>query len=164
MYCSVQEIRDEFAGLTISSAGTKVTETQVEAWINQESAQINAVISNRYQIPIVEGNSPISFLVLKRIALFRVSERVKNKIEIKTSVEQTSSEEKAFVQTRTPNSDLKDIASAIQLEINKRLPGIDAHKTMLPEGRTMPNNYLDNINNYKQSAVCLMSKPILMVS
>ena len=50
-------------------------------------------------------------------------------------------------------NNLKDIASAIQLEINKRLPGIDAHKTMLPEGRTMPNNYLDNINNYKQSAV-----------
>ena len=48
-------------------------------------------------------------------------------------------------------NNLKDIASAIQLEINKRLPGIDAHKTMLPEGRTMPNNYLDNINNYNQS-------------
>ena len=111
MYCSVQDVRDEFAGIVIASSGTKVTESQVSEWIDQESAHINACISNRYQIPIVQGTSPISFLVLKRIAIFRLSERVKSKIEIKTSVEQSSSEEKSFVQTRTPNSDLKDIAS-----------------------------------------------------
>lgn len=111
MYCTLQEVKDEFAGITIASSGTKMTESQVNAWVAQESAFINSCISNRYRIPVVEATSPISFLVLKRIALYRVSERIKNKIEIKTSVEQTSSEEKSFVQTKTPNSDLKDIAS-----------------------------------------------------
>lgn len=111
MYCLVQEVRDEFAGITIASSGTKVTETNVYDWIAQESAFIDACISNRYAISIDSTISPISFLVLKRIAIYRVSERVKNKIEIKTSVDQTSSEEKSFVQTRTPNSDLKDIMS-----------------------------------------------------
>lgn len=111
MYCEVQDIRDEFAGLTIGTSGTKMTETQTEEWIAQECAFIDSALSNRYQIPVVKTDSPISFSVLKRIAIFRVSERVKNKIEIKTSIDQTSSQEKSFVQTRTPNSDLKDIMS-----------------------------------------------------
>ncbi len=111
MYCSIQDIKNEFTGLSIESSGTKVTKSQVNGWIEQESAFIDACISNRYVISIDEYSSPISFLVLKRIAIYRVSERVKNKIEIKTAQDQTSSEEKSFVQTRTPNSDLKDIAS-----------------------------------------------------
>jgi 8-oxo-dGTP pyrophosphatase MutT (NUDIX family) len=50
-------------------------------------------------------------------------------------------------------NNLKNLASAIKQEVEKKLPGIEAHKSMLPEGRTIPNNYLDQINNYKQSAV-----------
>lgn len=128
MYCTVQEVRDEFAGITIASAGTKVTESNISDWATQEAAFINSCISSRYNIPIVEADSPISFLVLKRIAIYRVSERVKNKIEIKTSVDQTSSEEKSFVQTRTPNSDLNDIISG---KINLPDAGLIAERGMV---------------------------------
>lgn len=50
-------------------------------------------------------------------------------------------------------NDIENLASAIRQQIEKKLPGLEAHKTMLPEGRTMPDNYLENINHYKQSAV-----------
>jgi 8-oxo-dGTP pyrophosphatase MutT (NUDIX family) len=48
---------------------------------------------------------------------------------------------------------LQNLADAIKGQVEKKLPGIEAHKTMLPEGRLMPNDYLKNIVDYKQSAV-----------
>jgi 8-oxo-dGTP pyrophosphatase MutT (NUDIX family) len=45
------------------------------------------------------------------------------------------------------------LAEAIKAQVENSLPGIEAHKTMLPKGRLMPNDYLNNIVNYKQSAV-----------
>lgn len=49
--------------------------------------------------------------------------------------------------------DLASLAQQIKQETAKKLPGIEAHKFMLPEGRNIPDNYLQNIANYKQSAV-----------
>jgi 8-oxo-dGTP pyrophosphatase MutT (NUDIX family) len=48
---------------------------------------------------------------------------------------------------------LISLAEQLKLHANENLPGINAHRTMLPEGRTMPDNYLSNTDNYKQSAV-----------
>jgi 8-oxo-dGTP pyrophosphatase MutT (NUDIX family) len=45
------------------------------------------------------------------------------------------------------------LAEAIKVQVKHSLPGIEAHKTMLPEGRTMPLDYLKSTTNYKQSAV-----------
>jgi 8-oxo-dGTP pyrophosphatase MutT (NUDIX family) len=50
-------------------------------------------------------------------------------------------------------NDLMLLAEAIKAQVENSLPGIEAHKTMLPKGRLMPNDYLNNIVNYKQSAV-----------
>lgn len=49
--------------------------------------------------------------------------------------------------------DLISVAKHIQTEAEKKLPGIEAHRNMLPEGRSMPDDYLTTISNYKQSAV-----------
>lgn len=48
---------------------------------------------------------------------------------------------------------LISLAEQIKFQAEKKLPGIEAHKTMLPEGRTISNDYLNQISNYKQSAV-----------
>jgi 8-oxo-dGTP pyrophosphatase MutT (NUDIX family) len=50
-------------------------------------------------------------------------------------------------------NDLMLLAEAIKAQVENSLPGIEAHKTMLPKGRLMSNDYLNNIVNYKQSAV-----------
>ena len=49
--------------------------------------------------------------------------------------------------------DLISLAQHIKTEAGKKLPGITAHRNMLPEGRSMPDNYLQTISDYKQSAV-----------
>ncbi|HRG58333.1 MAG TPA: CoA pyrophosphatase [Bacteroidia bacterium] len=51
------------------------------------------------------------------------------------------------------NIDLFELAIKIKSQAQIKLPGIESHKVMLPEGRSMPNDYLDKIENYKQSAV-----------
>jgi 8-oxo-dGTP pyrophosphatase MutT (NUDIX family) len=45
------------------------------------------------------------------------------------------------------------LAAQIKTLANQKLPGIASHKSMLPQGRSMPDDYLNNIQNYKQSAV-----------
>jgi 8-oxo-dGTP pyrophosphatase MutT (NUDIX family) len=48
---------------------------------------------------------------------------------------------------------LSILAEQIKARAAVKLPGVDAHKAMLPEGRMLPNDYLNKITNYKQSAV-----------
>jgi len=48
------------------------------------------------------------------------------------------------------------LANKIKIEAQINLPGIEAHKIMLPEGRNIPNYYLNKIGNYKQSAVFIL--------
>lgn len=113
MYCTTQDIKDEFKQIVFATqpnTGATLTESLVEEWIYQESEYIDAKISVRYQTPVTQ-EYPNAFTVLKRIAIFRVCQRVKNKIEVKTNATQLSSEEKFsenYVQT--PNFDLDQIA------------------------------------------------------
>ena len=118
MYCSVDDIKAEFKAIkfdpfnaTPGAVNTATTEEQLEEWIDQESEYIDAMIGKVYQTPILEVNSPKSFKILKRICIFRVSARVKNKNELKQEVNQKNSDEK-FLQNgvMTPNDDLKMIA------------------------------------------------------
>lgn len=48
---------------------------------------------------------------------------------------------------------LIDLAEQIKKQATGNLPGITAHQAMLPEGRDLPKNYLNSIENYKHSAV-----------
>ena len=50
-------------------------------------------------------------------------------------------------------NDLNLLAKQLKIQGAKNLPGIEAHQTMLPKGRTIPVDYLNNIDKYKQSAV-----------
>lgn len=48
---------------------------------------------------------------------------------------------------------LKLLAEKLRTQAFHKLPGITSHKSMLPEGRSMPDDYLNKLENYKQSAV-----------
>jgi 8-oxo-dGTP pyrophosphatase MutT (NUDIX family) len=50
-------------------------------------------------------------------------------------------------------NDIYLLAEYLKKETAKKLPGLTAHKMMMPEGRSMPEDYLQKINNYRQSAV-----------
>lgn len=108
MYSDVQDIEGEFKGIYFKG-DTAVTAAIVTSWIKQETAYINGVISRRYVTPVTDDYEE-AFLILKRICTFRVAERVKNKLEVKTGNTQTDQEVKQPNFTRTPNADLKDIA------------------------------------------------------
>jgi 8-oxo-dGTP pyrophosphatase MutT (NUDIX family) len=51
------------------------------------------------------------------------------------------------------STQLQQLAASIKARAAEELPGIKAHQAMLPEGRSMPDDYLNKIQNYKQSAV-----------
>ena len=110
VYATIQDIQDDWKKINFNADKAIINETKVQAMIEDESAYINAWISNRYVTPVLENDSPSSYAILKRICVFRVSERIKNILEVKTGESQTSSDEKQNKNyARTPNSDLKDI-------------------------------------------------------
>jgi len=114
-YCEKSDIEAEFKA-TIFCSTSAITPAQLIEWIEQESNYIDARIGVRYTTPIISYNSPKSFSLLKRICLFRVSERVKNKLEVKSNVSQKDSEEKYIENyVRTPNDDLAAIAKGTLL-------------------------------------------------
>ena len=111
MYSVPQDIQDEFAAITFSTE-SKVTTTQLSEWILKRvitSMASSAVGTSRLSL----RRLPEAFSILKRICIFRVSERVKNKLEVKSNATQTDSEQK-YIQNyvRTPNQDLEAIARA----------------------------------------------------
>lgn len=106
MYCNLDDIKADF-GKVDFTATSKVTSDQVESFITSESAYIDAYISSKYKTPVDENNSPQSFALLKRICIFRVSDRIRNILEIKTANQNINQDVKS--QTRSPSDDLKMI-------------------------------------------------------
>lgn len=118
MYAEIQNILDEFKGITLSGT-SGVTEANILNWITQETNYINGRIAVRYVTPVSKVSYPEAFSILERICTFRVCERVKNKLEVKSNVTQIETEQKYsqnFV--RTPNHDLEAIAKGDILLIN----------------------------------------------
>lgn len=107
MYCNATDIEGEFKATQFTSSSA-VTSNQVVDWIKQESAYINGMIALRYVTPVASTYDE-AFLILKRICVYRVAERVKNKLEVKSGISQTDQEVKSLNFTRTPNADLKAI-------------------------------------------------------
>lgn len=122
-YCTIQDIKDDWKSLVIDAAGSAITTAILNAWIAQESAFMDSKIGLRYVInpPIDLITNTQAALVLKRIAIFRVSERVKNKIEVKANATQAQDSDEKYSKNRvrTINDDLDAIAKGLLL-----LPGV----------------------------------------
>jgi hypothetical protein len=113
-YCTNAEAIAEFNGLTVSASGTVVTTDLLTEWITQESNYIDGRIATRYTVPVTAGAAALS--ILKRICIFRVSQRIKSKTEVKSAVEQKDSESKYSKNyVETPNDDLDKIVKGLLL-------------------------------------------------
>lgn len=109
MYCTVDEVKADFKNLEIT-ANSSVTIPEVEAIIEQECAYINARICSLYEVPVVEGTSPISFNVLKRINIFLAADRVRHVLYVKTGRDNSEQDTKGLKSlSRNPRKDLDEI-------------------------------------------------------
>jgi hypothetical protein len=122
-YCTKAEIQQDYKALTLNE-NSAVTPAALDKIIEQESFYIDARIGLRYVAPVSEDVYPEAFSVLKRIAIFRVSDRVRNILEVKTGVTQKDSDEKyKDNRVRTPSDDLDLIIKG--LLILKNVPLLD---------------------------------------
>lgn len=84
-YCSHTDVESEFKDLTLS-ASTSVTDTEVDAWCEQESAVIDGLIQNRYDVPVT---GTAALLILKAIAIMLVKARLISVMSVKTPIDTT---------------------------------------------------------------------------
>ena len=117
MYCQLSDIVADFANGVEFTTTSKVKLSEVESYIESESNYIDSAIASKYQTPVIKATSPKAFDLLKRICIYRVSDRVRNILEIKTGNDDVNQDVKG--QSRNPNADLK-------LIIDGKLKLIDA--------------------------------------
>ena len=87
-----------------------MTIDEVQSFIDQECAFINSRICHLYKTPIVEADSPNSFLVLKRINIFLAAARVRHDLYVKTGMDNKDQDTKGLRSlSRNPRKDLDDI-------------------------------------------------------
>lgn len=108
-YCTVDEVASDFKDIEFSN-DSSVTTAEVESFIDQEAAFINSMINDRYITPIIEGDSPNSFLTLKRINVFLAADRVRHVLAVKTGRDASDQDTKGLRSiSRQPRADLKNI-------------------------------------------------------
>ena len=79
-YCTVGDVSSDFKNIEFSATST-VTDTEVGDFIDQESAFIDSMICSVYVVPVT-GSS--SLLLLKKIAIALVADRVRHVLYTKT--------------------------------------------------------------------------------
>lgn len=114
-YCAQSDIEADFKGISFASSGTAISTTQLAEFITQESYYIDARIGLRYATPVVAASYPEAYSILKRICVFRVSERVRNVIEVKSNASQKNEADEKYSKNRirTPNDDLDLIVKGL---------------------------------------------------
>jgi phage gp36-like protein len=83
-YAAISDIEAEFREITFDDAsGDALTEAEITEFISQEEAVINAMISNRYEIPVT-GTEAVK--VMKSISIAFVAYRVAKILNLKKEV------------------------------------------------------------------------------
>jgi hypothetical protein len=81
-YATSSDIAAQFKNITFG-AGKAITDTEVDSFIEQEEAVINATISNRYEVPTT-GTEAVK--ILKNISVAYVAFRVATILNLKKDV------------------------------------------------------------------------------
>lgn len=106
MYCTNTEVASDFKNITFSATST-VTDTEVDEFIAQESAFIDSMICSVYQVPVTGTNA---LLLLKKICLHLVADRVRHVLYTKTGQDNKDQDTKGLKSlSRDPRGDLKKI-------------------------------------------------------
>ena len=82
-YATNSDIKSEFKNISFDLADDAVTDTEVDEFIEQEEAIINATVSNRYEIPLT-GTEALK--VMKSISIAYVAYRVAKIINLKKDI------------------------------------------------------------------------------
>lgn len=80
-YAEVEDIQAEFKSIKFDEDDSAVVVENVESFLAQADAEIDARISISYQVPVTGGDSAL--LLLKQICTWLVSQRVKDIVEVK---------------------------------------------------------------------------------
>lgn len=115
-YCELEDIKADFKGIEFN-ANTSVTPDQIDEIIDQESAYIDARVGLKYLTPVESSTYPDAAKLLKRICIFRVSERVRNILEIKSNATQQRESDEKYKdnRVRTFNDDLDLIVKGLMV-------------------------------------------------
>ena len=105
-YCVTADITSNFGDIEFS-ATSKVTTTDITNLIDSESNYIDSYLYSKYIVPVLIGTAPLAYALLKRICIFRVSERVRGILQIKSGETQLDQDTKAPLVN--PDADLKKI-------------------------------------------------------
>ena len=107
-YCSSDEVQEEFKSLTFGT-GTSVTSDRVDRFIEEASAYINSKIGLVYTTPVVEADSPESWMVLRMICIMLVVKRLKPILSVRAPTEKDSQESEGEDDVGGAEKMLKDI-------------------------------------------------------
>lgn len=105
-YCTIADVSSEFKD-TEFDANSAVTNTELTAIIDEESAVIDSYVGMRYVVPVTNTTA---LLVLKKLCKLMAADRVRGILGVKTPTQEYSSEEKRQY-VRGAIDDLKDIAA-----------------------------------------------------
>lgn len=107
-YCSVPDVASDFKNITFNATST-VTDSEVESFIEQESAFMDSMICSVYVVPVTGTQS---LLLLKKIAIHLVADRVRHVLYTKTGQDNKDQDTKGLKSlSRDPRGDLKMIQS-----------------------------------------------------
>lgn len=96
-YCTHSHVASEFKGVDFAAAGAKVNSTEVGNFIAETSLAIDAYLSKRYEVPIIEGTSPNAFVFLRGLCRQIVAARVAPilNVSIKVNVNEESKNQRS---------------------------------------------------------------------
>lgn len=78
-YATNAHVASEFKDITFSGT-TKVTSTEVDDFIDQAEAEINARVGKKYEVPLTNASD---ILIARQIVVWMVSDRVRKIIQVK---------------------------------------------------------------------------------
>ena len=87
-YCTSSDVEGRFKATTFS-ASTSPTLAQVDQWITEADAVINAALANRFEVPVTAGEG---LEILKDICTDFVAHKVRDVITVKTQVPENNQE------------------------------------------------------------------------
>jgi hypothetical protein len=102
-YCLTTDVQSEFKNLIFSASGA-ISISEVDEFILQEDAYINSIISCKFITPIIVASD---ILILKKVCILLVSERIKKILRVKKVTVEGSQD--SFSGTSRADKMLKDI-------------------------------------------------------